>query len=75
MNNMFTTIFNNDRTPKWIKLLLKIVLLLFVIIIGVTFTYSSINRKDYFGLVLSIIYNLIVFFILGMIVKSKWKKK
>lgn len=75
MNNMFTTIFNNDRTPKWIKLLLKIVLLLFVIIIGVTFTYSSINRKDYFGLVLSIIYNLVIIFILGMIVKSKWKKK
>lgn len=75
MNNMFTTIFNNDRTPKWIKLLLKIVLLLFVIIIGVTFTYSSINRKDYFGLVLSIVYNLVIIFILGMIVKSKWKKK
>ncbi len=75
MNNMFTTIFNNDRTPKWIKLLLKIVLLLFVIIIGVIFTYSSINRKDYFGLVLSIIYNLVIIFILGMIVKSKWKKK
>lgn len=75
MNNMFITIFNDDRTPKWIKLLLKIVLLLFVIIIGVTFTYSSINRKDYFGLVLSIIYNLVIIFILGMIVKSKWKKK
>lgn len=75
MNNMFTTIFNNDRTPKWIKLLLKIVLLLFVIIIGVTFTYSSINRKDYFGLVLSIIYNLVIIFILGMIIRSKWKKK
>lgn len=75
MNNMFITIFNDDRTPKWIKLLLKIFLLLFVIIIGVTFTYSSINRKDYFGLVLSIIYNLVIIFILGMIVKSKWKKK
>lgn len=75
MNNMFTTIFNNDRTPKWIKLLLKIVLLLFVIVIGVAFTYSSIARKDYFGLVLSIIYNLVIIFILGMIVKNKWKKK
>lgn len=74
MNNMFTTIFNNERTPKWVKILIKIVLILFIIIIGVSFTYSSLTRKDYFGLFLSIIYNLIIIFILFMLVKNKRNK-
>lgn len=75
MNNMFTTIFNNERTPKWVKILIKIVLILFIIVIGVSFTYSSLTRKDYFGLFLSIIYNLIIIFILFMLVKNKKRNK
>ena len=75
MNNMFMTIFNNERTPKWVKLLIKSVLILFLLTIGAVFAYSSIIRKDYFGLVLSVIYNLIIIAILFVIVKNKWKKK
>lgn len=75
MNNMFTTIFNNDRTPKWVKTLIKIVLLSFIIIIGISITYSSLVRKDYFGLFLSVIYNLVIIFILIMIIMNKFKNK
>ena len=75
MNNMFTTIFNNERTPKWVKILIKIVLFLFIIIIGISFTYESLTRKDYFGLGLSIIYDLVILIIIYYYVKAILKNK
>lgn len=71
MNNLFTTIFNNDRTPKWVKILLKIILLLAILLIGAFFIYSSLNRKDYFGLTLAVIYNIIILAIIFFMLKKK----
>ncbi|MBQ4634475.1 MAG: hypothetical protein IJB71_03920 [Bacilli bacterium] len=75
MNNMFTTIFENERTPKWVKILIKFILLAFILIIGIIFTYSSINRKDYFGLILAILYDLVILTIIFFLIKNKIKVK
>ncbi len=75
MNNMFTTIFNNEKTPKWAKVLLKIILFAFIFGIGIFFTISSINRNDIFGIILASIYNLFMLTILYFLIKGKITKK
>ncbi len=76
MNNFFTTIFASEKTPKWVKILIKYGMILLLLILGIVFTYSTLKSKEYFGFGLSIIYNLfiIAIFILSLLGRKGEKK-